>query len=214
MSVQTAQKQIRVWDIFIRVFHWTLVISFVIAYFTGDENNLWHIYLGYYIGFLIIFRLIWGFVGSRYARFSNFVYSPTTVIDYIKSMLSAKPKHYLGHNPAGGYMILALLFMLTLTTISGLKVYGIEGYGPLAGNPDISLISVAMADDDDDEHEEYKGNKGDEDEEEFWEEIHEVAANLTVLLILLHILGVIVSSKLHGENLVRSMITGKKEEKT
>ena len=213
MTTQTSKSEVKVWDIFVRMFHWTLVLSFVIVYFTGDEDNLWHIYLGYYIGFLIIFRLIWGFVGTRYARFSNFVYSPTSVIDYIKSMLSKNPKHYLGHNPAGGYMVLALLFMLSITTLTGLKVYGIEGNGPLAGSTQISLISIAMADDDD---EKYQRGEHEEDEEgeEFWEEIHEVTANLTVLLILLHILGVIMSSKIHGENLVRAMITGKKEEKT
>ncbi len=215
MTTQTTRhKEIKVWDIFVRIFHWTLVLSFIIVYFTGEEENLWHIYLGYYIGFLIIFRLIWGFVGTQHARFKDFVCSPSVVIDYIKSMFSGTPKHYLGHNPAGGYMVLALLFMLTLTTVSGLKVYGVEGYGPLAGNLDISLISSAMADDDDDDEKyEHGKHEGDEDEEEFWEEIHEVSANLTVFLILLHILGVIVSGKIHDENLVRAMITGKKEEK-
>jgi cytochrome b len=211
----TTHKEVKVWDIFVRVFHWTLVISFVIAYFTGDEDNLWHIYLGYYIGFLIIFRLIWGFVGTQHAHFADFVTSPGNVIAYIKSMIAGNPKHYLGHNPAGGYMVLALLFMLTVTTISGLKVYGIEGHGPLADTTHISLISVALADDDEDDEKHERGeHEEDKEGEEFWEEIHEVSANLTVLLILLHILGVIMSSKIHGENLVRSMITGKKEEKS
>lgn len=239
MSVQAPQKEVKVWDIFIRLFHWTLVVSFIVAYFTGDEDNLWHIYSGYYIAFLIVFRVIWGFIGTRYARFTSFVYSPGAVIAYIKRMMAKNPKHYLGHNPAGGYMVIALLFMLTVTTITGLKVYGVEGYGPLANNsrnnnPAISLISVAMADDDDFEkadhnkltqredegkedqedkegEDEYKNGKQEENPaEEFWEEAHELAANLTVFLILLHILGVIVSSKLDKENLVRAMITGNK----
>jgi len=203
-----SENVVKVWDPLVRVFHWSLVVFFVIAYFTGEEENDLHIYSGYAVLGLVLFRVIWGLVGSRHARFSDFVYSPASVIAYLKSLLSKNPKHFLGHNPAGGYMVILLLVMLLITSLTGLKVYGLEGHGPLAGSADIVLISAAVADDDEDDsggHEE-----GSEDAEEWWEKIHEVASNLTVLLILLHVVGVIVSGKLHKENLVKAMITGKK----
>lgn len=198
-----------VWDPLVRLFHWSLVVFFFTAWFTGDEENDIHVWSGYAVAALIGFRLLWGFFGSRHARFSDFVRSPGKVLDYMKSLARGKPEHYTGHNPAGGYMVVALLAMLALTTWSGLNVYGAEGHGPLAGNAGhVSLISAAHADDDDEtENEEH----GDEAAEEFWEEIHEVAANLTLALVFLHVFGVIVSSRLHRENLVRAMITGRKE---
>ena len=206
MSKLKSQQAIKVWDIFIRVFHWSLVILFTLAYLTGEEETSWHAYFGYAIGILLVLRIIWGFIGTRYARFSTFIYSPSTVIAYLKSLLSGKPKHYLGHNPAGAYMVFALLFMLSMTTFSGLKAYAAEGYGPLAFNMDVTLIAVALADDDDDE----KGWGKEGKEDKFWKEIHEFTANLTLFLVFMHILGVIVSSSLHKENLVRAMISGKK----
>ncbi|MGV6815749.1 MAG: cytochrome b/b6 domain-containing protein [Thiotrichales bacterium] len=203
------QPAIKVWDIAVRVFHWTLVVAFVTSYLTGGEETPVHFYSGYTIIGLIVFRILWGFVGSRYARFSDFVYSPGAVLEYLKSLKTASPRHYLGHNPAGGWMILALLASLTLTTFSGLKVYGLEGHGPLAQSaPDMALIASAQADDD--EHHAEEGDNGDEADEELWEEIHEFFANLTLALVILHIVGVIVSSKLHRENLAKAMVTGRK----
>ena len=201
------KKEVKVWDILVRVFHWSLVIAFFIAYFTGDEENIWHIYAGYTVLGLISFRFFWGFIGTKHARFSDFIYSPKTVIQYLKELISKHPKHYLGHNPAGGLMIILLLVSLFIVTVSGLKIYAIEeGKGPLADSNNISMISQSYAsggnnnDYDEEEHE----------EEEFWEEIHEASTNFTLLLIFLHIVGVIVSSKLHKENLIKAMVTGKK----
>jgi cytochrome b len=199
------KKEVKVWDVLVRLFHWSLVIVFFIAYFTGDEENIWHIYTGYTVLGLICFRLIWGFIGTKHARFTDFVYSPKIVTQYLKELLTKHPKHYLGHNPAGGWMVILLLISLFVVTVSGLKVYAIEeGKGPLADSNKITIISQSYADDDEEGHE-------DEDEdEEFWEEIHEASTNFTLLLIFLHIVGVIVASKLHRENLVKAMITGKK----
>ena len=208
MFTQKLKGETKVWDIFIRFFHWSLAFSFFVVYLTGDDENIWHIYFGYTIGILLLLRIIWGFVGSKYARFSNFIYSPNTVVAYIKSLLYLTPKHYLGHNPAAGYMVLALLFLLTITTITGLKAYGLEGKGPFAGGSNISLISTAFADDD--EHEEDESHSKRDKEDDFWEEVHESAANVTILFIFLHIIGVYVSGRLHKENLVKAMITGKK----
>jgi len=199
---------IKVWDILIRIFHWSLVASFFIAYFTAEEENFWHIYSGYTVLGLILFRIIWGFIGSKYARFSSFLYSPAEVIQYLKELMEKKPTHYVGHNPAGAYMIFALLLSLFVVTLSGLKVYAVEeGLGPFAEmTSEFSIIDNVYADEDerDDEYEK-------ENEEEFWEEIHEASTNFTLFLIFLHITGVIVASRLHHENLIKAMITGKKK---
>ena len=210
-------KEIRVWDPLLRIFHWALVVAFSIGYLSGEEESNLHIYAGYTVMGLIIFRVLWGFIGTRYARFDNFVYSPKTVIQYLKGLLARKPKHYIGHNPAGGLMVIAMLLCLCVITVSGLKVYAIEeGLGPLAADtPALTIINSTYADSDDDdddsEHDENEnGHDVDEEAEEFWEEIHEVSSNLMLLLIFLHIVGVIVSGRLHDERLVKAMFTGKK----
>ena len=210
-------NEIRVWDPLVRIFHWSLVLVFTIAYLSGDEESSLHIYSGYVVLGLITFGVLWGLIGTRYARFSNFVYSPGTVIQYLKGLAAKKPTHYMGNNPAGGWMVIAMLLCLAIVSVSGLKVYAIEeGLGPLAGTPPaLTVISAAYADDDDDDHEK-RGDRHNEDEEaeEFWEEIHEVSSNFMLLLIFLHIAGVIVSGRLHDENLVKAMLTGKKTRKT
>ena len=208
-------NEIRVWDPLVRIFHWGLVLAFTVAYLSGDEESSLHIYSGYVVLGLITFRVLWGLIGTCYARFSNFVYSPKTVIQYLKGLAAKKPEHYMGHNPAGGWMVIAMLLCLSIVSVSGLKVYAIEeGLGPLAGEgPALTVISAAHADDDD--HRKNKSGHGeDEEAEEFWEEIHEVSSNFMLLLIFLHIAGVIVSGRLHDENLVKAMLTGKKVSKT
>ncbi len=200
---------IRVWDPMVRLFHWSLVIAFILCYISGEEESALHLYSGYAILGLISFRVIWGLIGTKYARFNNFIYRKEAVIAYFKSLVSRKPKHYTGHNPAGGWMVIALILSLFITTLSGLKLYAVEeGLGPFANNlPQVQLISSAYADSD--EH----NNEGEDDFwEEFWEEIHEFFANFSVFLIFLHVSGVFVSSLLHKENLVKAMITGKKRE--
>ncbi len=203
------KREIRVWDPLVRIFHWSLVLAFGIAYFSGDEENNLHLYAGYVVFALIGFRILWGLIGTRFARFSNFVYSPGSVIKYIKDSVAGRPKHYIGHNPAGGVMIIALLLSLGGVTYSGLKVYAIEeGAGPLAQSTEISFIKSAHADAD--EHEKYGGSE-EHEEEEFWEEIHEATANFVLFLVILHIAGVFIVGRLHNENLVKGMITGNKK---
>jgi cytochrome b len=196
----------RVWDLFVRVFHWSLVSLVAISYLSGEFEFEIHSYSGYAIFILVFARVIWGFIGSKYARFKNFVYSPSNVMAYLKSIITGNPKRFLGHNPAGGIMVLALLTVLATTTLSGMKLYAIEeGEGPFASNVQISLMSQAYADSDDDKHHEEE-----KEGEEFWEEVHEISINLLMLLILLHVLGVVLASKQHKENLARSMVTGDK----
>lgn len=211
------EATIKVWDILIRLFHWSLVICFVIAYLTAEEENSWHIYSGYAVLGLVIFRVLWGFVGTQYARFSNFLYSPGHVARYLKNLSAKNPEHYIGHNPAGGWMIIALLSSLLVVTVSGLKVYAEEeGQGPFAmARKNVTLISNAYAEQEDDDEALESAPKSQDDaeneqEEEFWEEIHEASTDFTLFLIFLHIVGVLVSSRLDHENLIKAMITGKK----
>jgi len=209
-------EHVRVWDLPVRIFHWSLVASFVVAYLTSEDENIWHIYSGYAVLGLIGFRVLWGFVGTRHARFADFLYSPASVVAYLKGLSSGHARHYLGHNPAGGWMILALLAGLFVITISGLELYAIEeGKGPLAGGS--NLISYAQADSDEEKEKSEDGERGagrhDDGKkpgEEFWEDVHEAATNITLILIALHVAGVFVSGRLHGENLVKAMITGEK----
>lgn len=211
-------SEIRVWDPLVRMFHWSLVLSFTIAYLTGEEESGLHIDAGYVVLGLILFRLVWGFIGTRYARFSDFVYSPKAVLEYLKSLSTNTPRNYTGHNPAGGWMVIAMLLCLAIVSVSGLKVYAIEeGLGPLAGSAQESpiIITPAYADDDEDEenegHEDEGSESGHENEsEEFWEEIHEASSNFMLLLIFLHVAGVVLSGRRHKENLVKAMITGNK----
>ncbi len=113
------ERTVRVWDPFIRLFHWSLVALFVFAFATGDEWDAAHEIAGYIIAGLVAARIVWGFVGTRHARFSDFVRSPAAIFGYLRDSLILKPKRYLGHNPAGGAMIIALLVMITLISGSG-----------------------------------------------------------------------------------------------
>jgi len=182
--------QVRVWDALVRVFHWTLVVAFAVAYLSEDEFMTLHAWAGYTVLALLAIRVVWGFVGSRHARFGDFVYSWPRVRDYLSELLAFRPSRYLGHNPAGGWMVVALLVALFVTGASGLVAWGAgEGAGPLAGLLAGSPRWLAKV----------------------LEEVHEFLANLTLFLIVIHIAGVVVDSLLHRENLVRAMVTGYKK---
>ena len=184
---------VNVWDPFVRIFHWTLVLSFFIAYITEEDFLTIHTYAGYTVLALLVLRIIWGLIGTRHARFSDFSYSPQTIKEFIKDTLYLRAKRYLGHNPAGGAMILLMIISLLVTTLTGIAVYGIEEQaGPLSNwyMQEDSLWGDAF------------------------EETHEFFANFTLLLIFVHVAGVIVESFIHKENLVKSMIDGKKRSDT
>ncbi len=110
---------VRVWDPLVRIFHWGLVVMFAIAWVTPEVFDNAHEWSGYIVAGLVGIRLIWGLIGPRYARFTNFIKSPQSVIGYIRSMVTGSEKRYLGHNPAGGAMIVALLITLLLTVLTG-----------------------------------------------------------------------------------------------
>lgn len=110
---------VKVWDLFVRVFHWSLVLLFGIAYATGDEIERVHIAAGYTIAALIALRVVWGFIGPPHARFHNFLRPPRAVLAYLRDAALLRARRHLGHNPAGGAMIIALLAMLVATSVTG-----------------------------------------------------------------------------------------------
>ena len=169
------KSMIRVWDLPVRIFHWLLVLSFTGAFVTAESERLRdvHVMLGYTVLGLLAFRLVWALVGTRYARLSSFAFGPRAVADYLRSLLTMHPKHYLGHNPAGSWVIY-LLVLLGITA----GATGYATYNDIGG--------------------------------EWMEDLHEGAANAMLALVFVHVAGVVVSSLLHRENLVKAMVTGYK----
>src|SRR6516225_7359294 len=138
--------------------------------------------------------IVWGFIGPNYARFASFVRSPRVTFGYFADLIRFSSKRYLGHSPAGAVMIIALLVMVAVTAVTGMaSLAATRGEGPLAGV--ITKVERANAE---------------EDQELLIEEIHETAANVTMVLVLLHIAGIALASFAHRENLVAAMITGRK----
>ncbi len=218
------KKIVNVWDPLVRIGHWTLVAAFFTAYFTEDDLMDVHTWAGYTVAAVVLIRIVWGFIGSKHARFGDFIYAPAKVLAYLKNLLARKPQHYIGHNPAGGAMVVALLLSLAATTFTGMKLYAVEeNEGPFAVTAQqaqthmdkTSIISTAKAEEEENEDESTEANEGsqavDKEAEHFWEELHETFVNLTLLLVFLHIGGVIFSSIVDKEKLVKAMITGKKE---
>jgi cytochrome b len=110
---------VRVWDPLVRLFHWSLVLSFGVAWLSANSWQDLHVWAGYAAGALILLRLAWGFIGTPYARFSQFVRSPRGVLDYLRAILSGSEARHVGHNPAGGAMILALMLAMASTAFTG-----------------------------------------------------------------------------------------------
>jgi cytochrome b len=193
---------VRVWDPFVRAFHWLLVLSFAVSYVTEGEPLFIHVWSGYLIGGLIVFRLVWGFVGPRHARFRDFLYRPKAVLAYFLDLLKQRSPRYLGHSPAGGVMIVLLLLSLAVTVGTGLGVYAQEkGAGPLA-----TVVSRTAPATPDTALEDDNGNGA----ESALTELHEFFATLTLILVFAHVGGVVLASIAHRENLPWSMVTGLK----
>lgn len=171
--------RILVWDVPTRVFHWSLAASFAIAWLTAESERLRNLHLvaGYTLLVLVVFRLVWGLTGTRYARFTEFLRGPGAIVRYLRSLVGGQPEHHVGHNPAGALAIVALLVLGLLTGVSGWAMYNEVG-GPGTG--------------------------------EALEELHEAVATGMLAVVFVHLAGVLVSSFLHRENLVRAMLTGRK----
>jgi cytochrome b len=128
-TTDMARGRILVWDLPTRFFHWLLAATFAGAWLTADSER-WidlHATLGYTFAGLIAFRLLWGFIGTRYARFSSFLRGPRAVLRYLVSLVILRPQPHVGHNPAGGWAVLALLGLGAVTALSGLLAYNDYG---------------------------------------------------------------------------------------
>jgi cytochrome b len=155
----TPTKPQLIWDLPTRVFHWLLAACVLGAWLTAESerSRMLHLALGYSAGVLVAWRVVWGFVGSRYARFSNFVKSPLAALAYLRGYLpearatGQSQTHYLGHNPAGGWAVLVLLSAVGLVLTTGWLSYQgdtVEMWGELhalAGNGIIVLVGVHVA---------------------------------------------------------------------
>ena len=178
-----------VWDPFIRTFHWSLVFAFFFAYLLDGDYPTFHSLAGYTVLLLIGFRLAWGFIGPRHAKFSDFLVSPQSTLQYFRSAIQRKGPHYQGHDPGGGVMIIFLLLTLTGTGLTGAILFGMEGSGPFADTVFSNL-----------EGQKIEGRHG-------------LLANLCLGLILVHLAGVLLMSWVSKENLIKSMIDGRKNDK-
>lgn len=168
-------RGVRVWDRFVRLFHWGLVLSFFTAYFSTDSIGWVHKGFGYAALALIAARIVWGFVGSEHARFASFVPGPLKLARYLGAVLRAREPRHLGHNPAGAVMILALLV--------GVAAIGCSGW----------MLTLDA----------FWGN-------EVVETTHVLAVDATLVAVAIHVLANIYGSVRHRENLVWSMVTGRK----
>lgn len=170
------KQSILVWDLPVRVFHWLLVISFSGAWLTSESERLQmiHYAFGYSACALVLFRLVWGLIGTKYARFTHFIKGPKAMWDHFKGLLSNNPPANPGHNPAGGFVMLALMMIILLT--------GLTGYWSVK---------------------EFLGD--------FMSGAHETISSLALALVIVHIIAAILMSLLQRENLIKAMVTGKKQ---
>ncbi len=209
-------RYVHVWDPVVRIGHWVLVVAFAVAYVV-EKPLLLHVWAGYLVGGVVVLRIVWGVVGPRHARFSDFVCGPATAFAYLRKLLLFHARRYLGHSPAGGIMIVALLISLAATVATGLALYGAEKHaGPLQGlfaqvtapPPPTAFVAPARAGED--SHDVARRGNAEDTGGEFLEGAHELFANLTLILVALHVAGVLLASAAHRENLVLAMFTGDK----
>lgn len=182
---------VKVWDLPTRLFHWSLVFGFTLAYLTAEFHfGFLHTYIGYFLCMLLLARVIIGFTGNQYARFKSFIFSPQETFAYLRAMLQNSPKHYFGHNPAGALMVFALLGLLLLILITGLITLAVIDFeGPLLFLTDYFTDEASYT----------------------VHHLHGWLIDFALVMIPLHLLGVAVGIIQHKENLVRAMITGKKK---
>ncbi|MBX5173090.1 cytochrome B [Rhizobium sp. NZLR1b] len=172
----TAQKSVKVWDPIVRIFHWTIVTACTLNLFILEEGKYWHRITGYVVAGAIIVRLVWGLVGTKHARFTEFFPTPRKVKDQISGIIQRKEKRYLGHNPLASVMMLLLIALLGATALTGWMTTWDAFWG-----------------------------------EKWLEQLHGTIANSIMVLVFVHAGAAIVESWRHRENLVWSMVTGRKK---
>ena len=224
-------RPILVWDMPTRLFHWLFAASIAIAWVTeGDDETLRvHAAAGYTAALLVLWRLGWGLVGSRHARFSAFLAGPARVLDFARSLLRGQPRHHAGHNPLGGLAVVAFLLLGLATPLLGHLLILDEAPSLALAGSGAHAAPLPGGDwqqpDEDDEESDEEGEgahaggfafgregagRGEGGDDSPWEDAHEAAANAMLLLIALHLLGVALESVLQGQNLPRAMVTGRK----
>jgi len=197
------QPEVRVWDPLVRLTHWSLAIGIVLSFVTAERWPEIHEAIGYTIGGIIVVRVLWGFIGSQHARFSDFAYGPSAVRRYLVALMGFKGRRYLGHSPAGGAMVMLLLALVSTIVVTGiLTEIQRESALPPAVATAASSGAPSGLEASSEEHESVVG------------QIHEAAANVLIVFVSLHIAGVLVASLLHRENLVAAMFTGRKRLKS
>lgn len=183
------RRMIQVWDLHTRIFHWSLVGLFVFLIVSGDLGDdliEWHFYAGYLLSGLLVFRLIWGIVGSEHSRFISFVRHPLHTMGYLKRMIQGKAEHHYGHNPAGGMMVIVLLVLLSIQVASGL----VTTDDVIWDGPFYSAVSDDLA--------------------ELGSMLHHQVQNVLQLLVVLHVAAIIFHRFKYKDALVPAMIHGKK----
>ena len=178
-----------VWDGFVRVFHWSLVLLFVISVASGKVGGEWigwHMKSGYAILALVTFRLIWGFVGGEYARYVSFLTGPIRAMKFAKGLLGKTHEHVIGHNPVGGWMVIVLLLLLATQAVLGLFSNDeIATTGPLARYVSDATSITLMG-------------------------RHRIIGNVLLALVGIHIAAVLFHVVVKKEGLIRAMFSGKK----
>ncbi|PQA87727.1 cytochrome b/b6 domain-containing protein [Hyphococcus luteus] len=176
---------VRVWDAPTRIFHWLLVVLIGVCWFTGEEEGLAtlvHRLSGEAIIGLLVFRFLWGFQGGEYARFSTFFAPPREIFAHIKELMRFRASQTLGHNSLGALASIVLMLIVALTAVSGLLSADDDRTGPLS-----LIFNVNL------------------------KELHEVSFRLLQAMVVVHLLGVAVTSFASRENLARAMVTGAKK---
>jgi cytochrome b len=195
---------VQVWDPLVRIGHAILILGFAIAFVTEGKPAWLHEWAGYAVAAAVATRIAWGFVGPRHARFADFVVAPSAALTYLRQLLAFRAPRHLGHSPAGGLMVVALLAGLAVTAASGIAYLGASrNRGPLApllGAEAAALETAART----------RGETRLRRPGRWLRQVHEAAANITLLLVIAHVGGVVLASVAHRENLPRAMIDGRK----
>ncbi|WP_148194960.1 cytochrome b/b6 domain-containing protein [Hyphomicrobiales bacterium] len=172
----TAPRMIKVWDPIVRIFHWTIVAACTLNLFVLEEGKYWHRVTGYVVAAVIFIRIIWGFVGTKHARFRDFLPTPAKVRKQVRGIMTRSEDRYIGHNPLASIMMLVLIGLLAATALTGWMTTLDAFWG-----------------------------------EKWLEQLHGTIANSIMVLVFIHAGAAIIESWRHRENLVWSMVTGRKK---
>ncbi len=173
--MNSAPTDIKIWDVFVRMFHWSVATLFLLDFWVLEDGDPPHEWAGYALLVLVLMRVVWGFIGSHHARFSSFFPTPARVKQHLIDLKAKQIDPAEGHNPLGGAMVLLLLFMLILVGVSGWMQTWDKYWG-----------------------------------EDWVENLHETSAEITMILVVIHVAAVFIMTKLTGIPLLRTMLTGKR----